>query len=168
MPAPSSIASLFCASVILATGCTTLATSPSWVGGDMSVSAPAREAEEDARMEALRGAAAKQPKEIGAKHILVMHAESQRKPEGVTRTKAEARKRAQECLLKIRGGAEFDEMVKECSDEPGAAERNGDLGVFERSTMVKAFGDAAFALKVGEVSEVVETGFGFHVIKRTE
>ncbi len=149
-------------------GCTTLATSPSYVGGGMAISAPVREAEEDARIEAERSITAKQPTEIGAKHILVMHSASLRKPEGVTRSREEAQKRAKECLLKIRGGADFDAMVKECSDEPGATERNGDLGVFERSAMVKSFADAAFALKIGEVSEVVETTFGFHIIKRTE
>lgn len=129
---------------------------------------PLREAEEEARADAEAEALAKQPKEIGARHVLVMHAESQRKPEGVTRTRAEARKRAEECLLKLRGGADFDAIVKECSDEPGAAERGGDLGVFERTAMVRSFADAAFSLRVGEVSEIVETPFGFHIIKRTE
>ena len=89
-------------------------------------------------------------------------------PETVNRTKAEARRRAQEALLKIRGGAPFEEVVKEYTDEPGGAERGGDLGVFDRGTMVKPFADAAFALKVGEVSEVIETKYGYHVIKRTE
>jgi parvulin-like peptidyl-prolyl isomerase len=148
--------------------CGAIASSPSWVGGGMAVSAPLREAEEDARVSAEREVVAKQPAEIGAKHILVMHRESQRKPEGVTRTREEAQKRAQECLLKIRGGADFDAVVVECTDEPGAKERSGDLGVFQRNAMVKAFGDAAFTLKVGEVSEVVETPYGFHIIKRTE
>jgi len=59
-------------------------------------------------------------------------------------------------------------MVKAYSDEPGAVERAGDLGVFDRSQMVKPFADMAFALKVGEVSEIVETVYGFHIIKRTE
>ncbi len=62
----------------------------------------------------------------------------------------------------------FEEVVKQYTDEPGGAERGGDLGIFQRATMVKQFADAAFALKVGEVGEVVETKYGFHVIKRTE
>jgi parvulin-like peptidyl-prolyl isomerase len=149
-------------------GCGPLATSPSWVGGGLAVTQPLREAEEEARVDAEAEALAKQPKEIGARHVLIMHAESQRKPENITRTRAEARKRAEECLLKLRGGADFSAMVKEYSDEPGAAERGGDLGVFERNAMVKGFADAAFSLKVGEVSEIVETPYGFHIIKRTE
>jgi len=132
------------------------------------MTASEREAKEEAEAAKERDTVSKQPNEIGAKHILVMHAQSQSKPEGVTRTRDEAKKRAQECLLKIRGGADFDQMVKEYTDEPGGAERNGDLGVFERSNMVKSFGDAAFALKLNEVSEVIETPFGFHIIKRTE
>ena len=105
---------------------------------------------------------------MGARHILIMHNESTAKPESITRTRDEARKRAQEALLKVRGGASFEEMVKLYTDEPGGAERNGDLGLFDRSTMVKPFADAAFALKVGEVSEVVETKYGYHIIKRVE
>ena len=97
-----------------------------------------------------------------------MHDDSAAKPEGVRRTREEAKKRAQEALLKIRGGADFIETVKQYTDEPGGAERGGDLGVFDRALMVKPFADAAFALKIGEVSEVVETKYGFHVIKRTE
>ncbi|MGK4001818.1 peptidylprolyl isomerase [Sorangium sp. So ce1036] len=151
-----------------ATACGTLATSPSWVGGGLAVSAPVRAAEEDAALARERELIASQPKEIGAKHLLVMHDGSKSKPEGVRRTREEARARAQEALLKVRGGAGFEQVVAEYSDEPGAAERGGDLGVFERGVMVKSFSDVAFALKVGEVSEVVETPFGFHIIKRTE
>jgi hypothetical protein len=159
------LAPLFALSAL---GCGSLATSPSWVGGGLAVSAPERIAAEEAKEERERRIIASQPTQIGAKHILVMHDESQSKPPNLNRPRAEAMKRARECLLKIRGGANFEEMVKEYTDEPGGAERNGDLGVFDRATMVKPFADAAFALKVGEVSEIVETKFGFHIIKRTE
>jgi parvulin-like peptidyl-prolyl isomerase len=152
----------------LTLGCTTLATSPSWVGGGLEVTAPIRAAEEDARIERERTRIAAQPKEIGAKHILVMHAESKSKPEGITRSREEARKRAEEALAKVRGGAEWNALVKAYTDEPGGAERNGDLGLFDRTTMVRGFADAAFNLRVGEVSPVVETVYGFHVIQRTE
>jgi len=148
--------------------CTALATSPDWVGGGLAVQAPIRIAAKEEAEERERKLIASQPTQVGARHILVMHNESLAKPENVNRTKAEARRRAQEALTRIRGGASFEEMVKEYTDEPGGAERNGDLGLFDRSTMVKPFADAAFALKVGEVSEVVETKYGFHVIKRTE
>jgi parvulin-like peptidyl-prolyl isomerase len=97
-----------------------------------------------------------------------MHAQSKSKPDHVTRSRDQAKRRATECLAKIRAGADFDEMVKEYTDEPGGVERGGDLGVFERSQMVKGFADVAFSLKVGEVSDLVETVYGFHIIKRTE
>jgi parvulin-like peptidyl-prolyl isomerase len=166
MPGPLAAGSALAA--LATTACTTLATSPDWVGGGMEVTAPIRAAEEDARIDAERARVAAQPKQIGAKHILVMHAQSKAKPDNVTRSREDARKRAEEALTKYRIGAEFEALVKEYTDEPGGAQRGGDLGVFDRSTMVKAFGDAAFALKVGEVSGVVETVYGFHVIKRTE
>ena len=159
---PSALAAL------ATTGCTTLATSPSWVGGALSEEAPNRIAAQEAKEEQDRRLVASQPTQVGAKHILVMHTGSTAKPEGVTRTREQAQQRAREALLKIRGGANFEEMVKEYTDEPGGVERGGDLGVFERGTMVKPFADAAFALKVGEVSEVVETKYGFHIIKRVQ
>jgi NIMA-interacting peptidyl-prolyl cis-trans isomerase 1 len=148
--------------------CTTLANSPSWVGGGLAVEAPVRIAAKEAEEERERRIIASQPTQVASRHVLVMHRESLARPEGITRTREEARARAQEALLKIRSGAPFEEVVKQYTDEPGGAERNGDLGTFDRSTMVKQFADAAFALKVGEVSEVIETKYGFHVIKRTE
>jgi peptidyl-prolyl cis-trans isomerase NIMA-interacting 1 len=62
----------------------------------------------------------------------------------------------------------MEDVVAEYSDEPGAAQRGGDLGKFGKKQMVRKFSEAAFKLEIGEVSEVVESEFGFHVIKRTE
>jgi NIMA-interacting peptidyl-prolyl cis-trans isomerase 1 len=155
-------------SALLCSACGAIASAPPWVGGGLSVEGPARDAEEDAKEERDRLRRASEPAKIGAKHILVMHDDSQSKPENVKRTRAEAYGRAFQALRKIRGGAAFDEMVKEYSDEPGAGERAGDLGLFDRNAMVKPFSDAAFTLKVGEVSEIVETKFGFHIIQRTK
>jgi NIMA-interacting peptidyl-prolyl cis-trans isomerase 1 len=155
------------ASALALCGCGALATSPSWVGGGMAITGPLRMEQEETQISLERERLASQPDEIGARHVLVMHAESQHKPEGVQRTREQAFARAQECLKKLRAGGDFVKLVKEYSDEPGAVERGGDLGMFKRDVMVKDFADAAFALKVGEVSEVVETGFGYHIIKRT-
>jgi peptidyl-prolyl cis-trans isomerase NIMA-interacting 1 len=153
---------------LLASACSTLATSPDWVGGGMAVSVPVLEAAAEAKEDREQRIADKLPKQIGAKHLLVMYDGSTAKPPEVHRTRDEARARAQEALLKIRGGAPFEEVVKAYTDEPGGVERGGDLGVFDKKSMVTPFSDAAFRLKVGEVSEVVETKYGFHVIKRTE
>lgn len=111
-----------------------------------------------------------EPKSIRAQHLLVMHQGSRSAPPTVVRTREEARERAEEALKKIREGASMDEIVAQYSEEPGAAQREppGDLGEFTRKRMVKKFSDAAFKLQVGEVSNVIETEFGFHVIKRLE
>jgi len=109
-----------------------------------------------------------QPIQIGARHLLVSYKGGLRAAPGIGRSKAEARARAEEAQKRAAAGEDFVALVKQYSDEPGAAERGGDLGKFERSAMVPAFANAAFALKVDEISAVVETQFGFHVIKRTE
>ena len=111
---------------------------------------------------------AAQPTEISARHLLVAYKGGLRASPGIGRSKAEARARAEEAQKRAATGEDFVTLVKQYSDEPGAAERGGDLGKFERSSMVPAFGNAAFALKVGEVSQVVETQFGYHVILRTQ
>jgi peptidyl-prolyl cis-trans isomerase NIMA-interacting 1 len=108
------------------------------------------------------------PTEISARHVLVSYKSALRAPPGIGRSKEEARARAAEALKRARAGEDFVALVKQYSDEPGAADRGGDLGKFDRASMVPAFANAAFALKVGEISEVVETQFGFHVILRTE
>jgi NIMA-interacting peptidyl-prolyl cis-trans isomerase 1 len=153
---------------LAAAGCASLASSPDWTGGGLATLAPARAAEVEATEERERQRIARQPKEVGARHILVMFDKSRERPESIKRTRDEAIKRAKECLLKVRSGEDWGKLVKEYSDEPGAGERNGELGVFGRGQMVKAFTEAAFDLRVGQVSEVVETPYGFHIIQRTQ
>jgi hypothetical protein len=113
------------------------------------------------------------PSSDGAKvavaHLVVTHKDSPLgKHHKVTRTKEEARKRAGEALARAKKGEDFGKLVAEYSDEPGATERQGKFGRFRHKDAVKPFADAAFALKPGELSGVVETGFGYHVILRNE
>jgi len=160
--------SVLLALLLLCPACTSLASGPDWAGGGLETLGPARAAEREAVEERERQRIARLPTRIGARHILVMHQRSQQRPEDVNRTREEAKKKVQECLRALRSGAAWASVVTECSDEPGAAERGGDLGNFERGQMVKSFSDAAFELQVNEISEVVETAYGFHIIQRTE
>jgi len=79
-----------------------------------------------------------------------------------------ARAKAESLVEKLRGGADFAALAKSESQDPGSAPAGGDLGFFTADMMVKPFADAAFALKQGETSGVVESEFGFHVIRLTE
>lgn len=74
---------------------------------------------------------------------------------------------AQTVLDKITQGADFSAMAKEYSKDPGSAENGGDLGFFGRGQMVPAFEESAFSLNPGDVSELIESSFGFHIIKLT-
>jgi parvulin-like peptidyl-prolyl isomerase len=80
----------------------------------------------------------------------------------------QTRAKAEEVLAKLRAGGDFAALAKEHSGDPSNKDNGGDLGWFGRGMMVKPFEDAAFALKPGELSGVVETQFGYHIIKLEE
>jgi len=79
-----------------------------------------------------------------------------------------ARAKAEEVLQRVRGGAPFAEVAKEVSQDPGSAERGGDLGFFEKGVMEPPFEEAVFAMQPGEISDLVKTRFGFHIIQLNE
>jgi peptidyl-prolyl cis-trans isomerase D len=107
--------------------------------------------------------------QVRARHILVGFQGSRNaSADAGKRSKDEARKRAEEVLAKVRGGQDFVKTAKEFTDEAAGKSKGGDLGFFSRDMMVKEFSEAAFALKAGQISEVVESPFGFHVIKVEE
>ncbi len=68
----------------------------------------------------------------------------------------------------IVSGADFDSLAREYSDDPGSGAKGGDLGFFERRQMVQPFDEVVFSLEVGQVSEIVKTRFGYHIIKLIE
>ena len=79
-----------------------------------------------------------------------------------------ARAKAEDILKKIRGGADFASMAKKYSQDTGSAKQGGDLGYFVPGTMTKAFDDKVFSMKKGQVSDLVKTEFGYHIIKLTD
>jgi parvulin-like peptidyl-prolyl isomerase len=127
----------------------------------------AREAARERRRKAMAAAdGGADSAQIRASHLLVAYKDARRSKQ--TRSKEEAKARAEEALKRAKKGEDFAKVVAAYTDEPGGAERGGDLNKFGRGQMVPAFEQAAFALKPNEISGVVETDFGFHVIKRTE
>ena len=102
--------------------------------------------------------------QIQVSHVLVSYVNAQNSSSLLT--KAEALERIQDLKSQVLSEKSFSEIATEFSDCP-SAEKGGDLGTFGRGAMVKAFDMAAFELEVGEVSEVVETEFGYHLIHRT-
>ena len=96
-----------------------------------------------------------------AAHILIAV-----KPDASDAEKAAARKKAEDIAAKARANpAKFAELAKQYSEDPGSAGQGGDLGSNPRGIMVKAFDDAVFAMKPGEIVGPVQSEFGFHVIK---
>jgi hypothetical protein len=108
-----------------------------------------------------------EPEAVAAQHVLIAYRGAKRAPKGVTRSKAAAKKLAEEVASKARGGEDFSALAAEYSDCPSKANR-GNLGKFKRDAMDPKFADAAFKLAVGKTSDVVETPFGFHIIKRNQ
>ncbi|PYR10863.1 MAG: hypothetical protein DMF99_10455 [Acidobacteria bacterium] len=105
----------------------------------------------------------KQDESVHASHILIAASEN-----ATPGQKAEARSKAQSLLRKVRGGADFATVARAESQDPGTAQNGGDLGFFAKGRMTPAFEAAAFKLKAGEISGVVETPFGFHIIRLHE
>jgi NIMA-interacting peptidyl-prolyl cis-trans isomerase 1 len=109
-----------------------------------------------------------QGERVHVAHLLVMHTNSAMRPPTVTRSLDEARTFATQLLGRIRGGEDLVALSRQHSDEPGHENKGGDLGFITRGMTVAPFENAAFALRVGQVSDVVQTDFGFHIIKRLE
>ncbi len=104
----------------------------------------------------------KQPEQVRASHILIKI-----DPQANESQKATSKKKMQEIQNKLKNGEDFAALAKEFSQCPSSA-KNGDLGYFGRGNMVKPFEEVSFALKTGEVSDIVETQFGYHLIKVTD
>jgi peptidyl-prolyl cis-trans isomerase SurA len=86
-------------------------------------------------------------------------------PKATAKAKAAARAKAESLLVQISKGADFAELAKKHSQDPGSGQNGGDLGWNRRGAMVKEFDEMMFALPVGRVSPIVETAFGYHIIK---
>ncbi len=101
-----------------------------------------------------------QPEERRASHILILT--------GGDVDPEKARAKAAEALKEVqKSPARFAELAKQYSQDPGSAEKGGDLGFFARGTMVKAFDESVFKLRENEISDLVQSEFGYHIIKLT-
>ena len=103
---------------------------------------------------------------VTASHILLKTQDDEGK-ELSAEKKKEAKKKAEEALAKVKAGEDFSKVAKEYSQDSSASS-GGDLGTFGRNQMVTEFEDAAFAMKPGEISDIVETQYGYHIIKVTD
>ncbi|MCK5685753.1 peptidylprolyl isomerase [bacterium] len=104
----------------------------------------------------------KQPDQVKASHILIKFDAKAKKEE-----KDKALKKIKEILAKIKKGEDFGKLAEKHSECP-SGKKGGDLGFFKSGQMVKPFEKAAFSMKKGETSDVVETRFGYHIIKTTD
>ena len=101
------------------------------------------------------------PEQVRASHILI-------KSSGAAEEDATAKKKAEDLLAKVKAGGDFAELAKKNSDDPGSAAKGGDLDFFGRGRMVPEFDKVAFELKPGQISDLVKSQFGYHIIKVTE
>jgi peptidyl-prolyl cis-trans isomerase SurA len=123
--------------------------------------APTVEVSEDQLLEAFqqaRGQLQQRPRLISFEQVVLA-------PEPSDSSWEAARVRAAEVLEELRAGGDFAELAREYSQDPGSAEEGGDLGWFRRGDMVREFEDAAFALFDGQMSDLVRTEYGYHIIK---
>lgn len=104
----------------------------------------------------------KQPEQVKASHILI---KVDSKADDAQ--KAQAREKIQKIQQKLKNNEDFAALAKEYSEGPSKS-KGGDLGFFGRGQMVKPFENAAFIMKPGEISDIVETQFGYHLIQVTE
>jgi peptidyl-prolyl cis-trans isomerase D len=103
------------------------------------------------------------PEEVKVRHILIKVAK-----DADAKTDAAAKQKAEDLLKQIKGGADFAALAKANSDDPGSKEQGGELGMIQRGVTVPPFEKAAFALQPGQISDVVKTDFGYHIIKVEE
>jgi peptidyl-prolyl cis-trans isomerase C len=103
------------------------------------------------------------PERVRARHVLVR---VQQGADEAARTAA--RKRIEEVLARARKGADFAALAEQYSDDASSNTNGGDLGLFARGRMVPEFEQAVFAMKPGQISDIVESSFGYHVIKFEE
>lgn len=102
-------------------------------------------------------------KQVSARHILIRPAPG---ASDMKKAKEEARKKIEDILSSlVKKGEDFALLAKKYSDDKASGSKGGSLGYFKQGEMVKPFEDAAFSLKKGEISGIVETEFGYHIIK---
>lgn len=102
---------------------------------------------------------------VRASHILIM---DKKDSLGKITDSIGSYNKALDILNQVKNGGDFYKLAVENSEDPGSAQKGGDLGFFERRRMVQQFDSVAFSLKPGELSDVVRTPFGFHIIKVTD
>jgi len=123
------------------------------IGDKIAVSEKETRAYYDSNLETF-----KKPEQVRASHILIKV-----DPGADEAKKAEARKKIESLQTKLKKGEDFGALAKEYSEGPSGP-KGGDLGFFGRGQMVKPFEETAFAMKPGQVSDMVETNFGYHLI----